>query len=174
MGFGQDAHVYVEKMRAELHELELQGVILAGNAFSPVLVVKGEQGPAETSGGALLSGADGKALRAALTKLGYAPEEWCALACWRQDGGFLTPALARLAIATLSPSTLIAADEVAAALISDAYVGEQPRLDLGRVSMVAGMRVLRLGGFEAALGDMRSKQRMWARLKLIPPLVEPY
>ncbi len=174
MGFGQESHVYVEKMRAELEGLERQGVVLVGNAFSPILVVKGEPGPAEMSGGALLSGADGKALRAAFTKLGYAPEEWCGLACWRLDGGFLAPSQMRLVLAALGPSTVVAADEAAAALMSDAYTGTPLELGWGRVSMVAGMRVLSLGGFEAALGDMHSKQRMWALLKLIPPLAEPY
>jgi hypothetical protein len=36
------------------------------------------------------------------------------------------------------------------------------------------MRMLNLDGFEDALGDQRQKQLMWARLKQIPPLGEPY
>ena len=37
-----------------------------------------------------------------------------------------------------------------------------------------GVRVLALGGFADALGDQRQKQLMWARLKQIPPLGEPF
>jgi hypothetical protein len=47
-------------------------------------------------------------------------------------------------------------------------------LSPGRVVQVAGMRVLNLGGFEAALASSRQKQVVWAYLKRIPPLGEPY
>jgi len=36
------------------------------------------------------------------------------------------------------------------------------------------MRVMDLGGFEAALADPKKKQIAWAYLKKIPPLGEPY
>ena len=42
------------------------------------------------------------------------------------------------------------------------------------VAHVCGMRFLNLGGFAAALGNPRQKQVMWARLKQVPPLAEPY
>ena len=51
----------------ELKGLEARGVRMAGNAFSPVVLVKGELNDAERSGEPLLSGADGTALRAALS-----------------------------------------------------------------------------------------------------------
>ena len=44
----------------------------------------------------------------------------------------------------------------------------------GRVVQVLGMRVLNLGGFEEALSSPERKQLMWARLKQIAPLGEPY
>ena len=44
----------------------------------------------------------------------------------------------------------------------------------GNVVHLLGMRVLNLGGFAAALGDAHEKQVMWARLKKIPPLGEPF
>ena len=47
-------------------------------------------------------------------------------------------------------------------------------LPAGMVAYVCGMRFLNLGGFAAALGDPRQKQVMWARLKQVPPLAEPY
>ena len=174
MGFERTPRMLASKARAELAELEAQGVVTKGNAFSSVLIVKGEMGEAELRGEGLLSGADGVALRAALAKLGYAPEDWCALACWRNDGGFLTPDQMRLALATLDPATVIACDSAAQALLCDALSGGLLSLEVGRVNMLHGIRVLCLGGFEAALASMPSKQLMWARLKQIPPLGEPY
>ena len=47
-------------------------------------------------------------------------------------------------------------------------------LEPGYVVQLCGMRVLNLGGFADALADPRAKQQMWARLKRIPPLGEPY
>ena len=47
-------------------------------------------------------------------------------------------------------------------------------LSPGAVAHVCGMRVLNLGGFAAALADAHEKQVMWARLKQIPPLGEPF
>lgn len=168
--------VYVRKMQAELEELEQLGVQTAGNAFSTVLFAKGVPGPAEQAGGALLSGADGKALRAALNKLGYAPEDWAAI------DTSAPPEVLRRAVTALDPSTLVACDEEAAAAIREAYAEdlcelpdfEDALLSPGRVVQVAGMRVLNLGGFEAALSSSKQKQVVWAYLKRIPPLGEPY
>ena len=178
MGFGATARAFANKERDELTMLTEQGVQVAGNAFSQVLVIKGVPGEAETSGAPLLSGADGKALRAAFAKLGYAPEDWCGLACWRADGGMLEPAQLRLAVTVLDPSTIVACDEVASSFVCAAYAEDLLMLggvlEPGNVAMVAGMRVLGLGGFEAALADMQSKQVMWARLKRLPPLGDPY
>ena len=44
----------------------------------------------------------------------------------------------------------------------------------GEVAQVLGMRVMALGGFAASLSSQHEKQLMWARLKQIPPLGEPY
>ncbi|MDO4536624.1 MAG: hypothetical protein Q4B54_00535 [Coriobacteriales bacterium] len=159
-----------------------RGAQLSGNAFSSVMFVKGEQGPAEKAGGALLSGPDGKALRAALLALKYSPQDWVALATWDDAGAPLSAELLRLAVMTLDPATLIACDEAAAQALRDAFAHDLCELELledallepGRVVKVAGMRVLNLGGFEQALASDRAKQLMWARLKQIPPLGEPY
>jgi hypothetical protein len=167
---------YVQKMRAELELLERMGVRTSGNAFSSVLFAKGRPGPAEQAGGTLLSGADGKALRAALNKLGYAPEDWAAI------DTSVTPELLRRAVTALDPSTLVACDDEAAMVIRNAYAEnlcelanlDDALLSPGRVVQVAGMRVLNLGGFEAALASSRQKQVVWAYLKRIPPLGEPY
>lgn len=175
---GARGHAYVQKMRTELQELEQEGVTTVGNAFSSVLLAKGEPGVAEKAGGKLFSGADGKALRAALLKLGYAPEDWAGM----EVTPSLAPELLRRAVTTLDPSTLVLCDEAAATAVRDAYADdlfaladlEDALLSAGRVVAVAGMRVLNLGGFEAALASDRQKQVVWAYLKQIPPLGEPY
>lgn len=182
MAFDQSvrARAYVQKMRDELAELDELGVRTAGNAFSPIVFVKGEPGPAEKAGGELLSGPDGKALRAALLRLGYAPEDWLAMDVSKRVAA--QPALVRRAICALDPSTLVVCDEVAAEAVRDALANnlcaltnlDDAMLVPGRVVHVLGMRVLNLGGFEAALADDHQKQIMWARLKQIPPLGEPY
>lgn len=173
---GVRGDVYVQKTRVELTELEEGGVTMAGNAFSSVLLVKGTMGPAEQAGGALLSGADGKALRAALLKLGYAPEDWMAISAPAD------PELLRQAVVAVDPATLVMCDEAAASAIREAFADdlvalanpEDALLSPGCLIMVAGIRMLNLGGFEAALQSNREKQRMWAYLKQIPPLGEPY
>lgn len=167
---------HVQKMRAELENLEHEGLQTAGNAFSSVLFVKGDPGPAEREGRPLLSGPDGTALRAALIKLGYAPEDWAAVS------SSVPPALLRRAVAAFDPATLVVCDEAAAAVIRDAYANdlfelanfEDAFLSPGRVVQVAGMRMLNLSGFEAALASSKQKQVAWAYLKQIPPLAEPY
>ncbi len=175
----------LEKTKAELEDLAKAGVVMAGNAFSPVLLVKGEPEDEDDSvegAPALLGGPDGKALRAALAALGYAPEEWVGLSTRDADGYPLVPGTLRLAIATLDPSTLILLDDAAAAAVREAFADELVEIeDLaaatltpGCVAQVLGMRVLALGGFEQSLSDKAAKQVMWRRLKQVPPLGEPY
>lgn len=171
-----------DKTAAEVARLEQRGLVLAGNGFASVLLVKGERGPAEAAGGALLSGADGAALHAALERLGYAPEDWCALSAVTAAGAPVDPEGFRLALATLSPSTVILCDEAAANLARETLAPELvalPTLECamlqpGYVTEVLGLRLLNLGGFEAALADPAAKQLQWAYLKQLPPLGEPY
>lgn len=175
---------YLSKAGYEIRHLEEEGVILAGNAFAQVLFAKGKPDPGELDDGGqgLLAGADGKALRASLAALGYEPQDWAAISTVTADGRTLEPELLRLAVTTLDPSTLVACDELAAQAIREAYADElvaledfdTAMLEPGRVAPVRGMRVLNLGGFEDALADAHQKQVMWARLKRIPPLGEPY
>ena len=65
----------VDKTAAEVDALVARGVLAGGNAFSAVLLVKGELTQAERAGEPAFSGADGTALRASLERLGYAPED---------------------------------------------------------------------------------------------------
>lgn len=174
---------YLDMARKELSELERRGVVMAGNAFSSVLFAKGEPNEAEAKDpSTLLAGADGKALRASIAALGYPPEGWAALLTRHSDGTALSADLVRLSVSTLDPDTLIACDETAADALREAYADELCQLEAfdqavlapGVVVRVRGMRVLNLGGFEAALADAHQKQVMWARLKRLPPLGEPY
>ena len=173
---------YLDKAAAETDSLAARGVRMGGNAFSAVLLVKGELSEAEKGGEPPLSGADGKALRASLDRLGYAPEDWEWLLTVDGEGEPLDADLLREAVCALDPPTLVCCDEAAANLLREAYADDLAALDSleeamlvpGTVAHVCGMRVLNLGGFEAALADAREKQVMWARLKKIPPLGEPF
>lgn len=180
---------YLAKAHYEINGLVDHGVVMSGNAFSSVLLVKGDpEKPQETEPDKtsephlLLSGADGKALRSALQALGYAPEDWVALSTIHADGSTLESALLRETITTLDPETMVLLDESAAASIRDAYAVEladlpdfnDAMLQPGTLITLLGMRVLALGGFADALGDSHQKQIMWHYLKSIPPLGEPY
>lgn len=166
----------------ELKSLAERGVITAGDGFSPIVLVKGELNDAERSGGELLAGADGQALRAALLRLGYAPEDFCALAACSDAGEALPTALFREALELLDPEAIVALDGTAADAVRAAYADElacvedaaQAALVPGVVARVLGRRVLALDGFEAALANPRDKQRMWAYLKQLPPEGAPY
>lgn len=177
----------------ELESLSARGVRMDGDGFSPIVLVKGELNEEERSGGELLSGADGRALRAALLRLGYAPEDFCALATVagegepgvvpvRAAGDPLPPELFREALEALDPEAVVLLDAAAVATMREAYADalvsierlEEAMLEPGVVARVLGRRVLALGGFEAALGDPADKQRVWAYLKRLPPLGAPY
>ncbi len=173
----------VGKTTAELDSLAARGVRAGGNAFSPILVCKGELTAEEAGGAEPFSGADGTALKASLKALGYAPEEWAwLLTCDDSGSAPLGLALFREAVCALDPATLVCCDDAAAAAVREAYAEDltiiedfnEAMLEPGYVVPVCGIRVLNLGGFAAALDDPRAKQQMWARLKRVAPLSEPY
>lgn len=171
-----------EKTSAELDALAARGVRAGGNAFSPILVAKGELTADEAAGAEPFSGADGAALKASLKALGYAPEHWAWLLTCDAAGEPLAPALFREAVCALDPATLVCCDDAAAAAVREAYADDltiienfnEAMLEPGYVVPVCGIRMLNLGGFAAALTDAKAKQQMWARLKRVPPLSEPY
>lgn len=177
----------------EFKGLEARGVRMAGNAFSPVVLVKGELNDAERSGDPLLSGADGTALRAALGAIGWEPQDLCVLAAVAGSGdeavaggltaGELLPVdLFREALEALDPEAVILLDDAAADLLRETYADalaivedfDTAMLKPGLIAPVLGRRVLALDGFEAALSQPAEKQRMWAYLKQMPPLGAPY
>lgn len=172
----------VAAAKAEVESLEERGVRIAGVATSPIVLVKGELNEAERAGGELLAGADGTALRACLSKLGFAPEDFCALACSTKDGEPLGNDLFREALEALDPEAVIVLDNTARDLLRETYADALVAIDdfdtamlkPGLVAHVLGRRVLALDGFEAALSDKAAKQRMWAYLKQIKPAAAPY
>lgn len=176
----------------ELEALATRGVRMAGNAFSPIVLVKGELNADELAGGELLAGADGHALRAALGAIGYAPEDFCALAAVAGPaqpgdavaaaGEPLPPEVLHEALETLDPEAVLLLDDAAARAMRDAYADalvviedfDTAMLKPGLIAPVLGRRVLALDGFEAALNDPREKQRMWAYIKRLSPAGAPY
>lgn len=176
-----------------LDGLASRGVRIAGNAFSPILLIKGDLNAEERTGGELLAGADGKALRAALLAIGWEPQDFCALSSMRGEDvtgatGESEPAMPlstevfREAVEALDPEAIVLLDDGAADLMRETYADalaliedfDTAMLRPGLVASVLGRRVLALDGFEAALGDSSQKQRMWAYLKQLPPLGAPY
>ena len=173
---------YVAKATAEMDALAAAGARMAGNAFATVLFLKGEPNEAERNGAAPLSGRDGDGLRASLERLGYAPEDWCALLTVDVHGAPLSPDVLRRAVSSLAPSTLIPVDGAATRALQEAYAPElvafedldAALLEPGRLVELLGMRTCSLGGFEAALDDPAEKRVMWERLKKLRPLSAPY
>lgn len=171
----------VDKAAAEIDGLAARGARMGGNAFSSVLLVKGELSEEERAGAPAFGGADGTALKASLERLGYPPEDWEWLLTVDAAGEPLEAALLGEAVCALDPATLICCDEAAARQLREVYADDlsaienldEALLTPGTVAHVRGMRVLNLGGFAAALSDAHEKQVMWARLKLVPPLGEP-
>ena len=178
------------RMRLELDSLARCGVRIEGNGFSPIVLVKGLLNAPERGDGKLLAGADGAALRAALTRLGWAPEHFCAVSAVAGvgdghrplPGEMLPAALFRETLETLDCECIVLLDDIATSAMRDAYATElaskerfeAAMLRPGIVTRVLGRRVMALDGFEAALGDPAQKQRMWAYLKQLKPLRSPW
>ena len=174
---------YINKISHEIEALVSHGVYVRGNASSSILLIKGQLNEAELAGGLLLDGEDGKALRAALGALGYPPEDGAYLSAQLADHTSSLPAeLLVEAITVLSPLTVVLLDDAAADVFREAYAADlalcenfdEALLTPGLVVYVAGLRVLALGQFEHGLAESATKQKMWAWLKQIPPLSDPF
>ena len=104
---------------------------MTGNATSSIVLVKGELNQEELAGGDLLAGNDGAALRAALTRLGWPPEDVCCLAAVAGKGetghavadtGELLPSeVFREALEALDPEAVVLLDNAAAHAMREAY-----------------------------------------------------
>ena len=181
----QKKEAIAQATEQELVSLAARGVRIAGNACSPIVLVKGDLDEAERSGGELAAGPDGAALRKALGAIGYAPEDFCVLASVAGAGDGAGEALPcelfREALETLDPEAVLLLDNSAADVMRETYADmlvaiddfDTAMLKPGLVAHVQGRRVLALDGFEAALTDKAAKQRMWAYIKQLTPAAAP-
>ena len=180
MSQSQKKEAIAQAAEQELASLAGRGVRIAGNACSPIVLVKGDLDEAER--------ADGAALRKALGAIGYAPEDFCVLASVAGAGdgtvavGHALPCeLFREALEALDPEAVLLLDNSAADMMRETYADmlvaiedfDTAMLKPGLVAHVQGRRVLALDGFEAALTDKAAKQRMWAYIKQLTPAAAP-
>ena len=173
----QKKEAIAQATEQELASLAGRGVRIAGNACSPIVLVKGDLDEAERSGGELAAGPDGAALRKALGAIGYAPEDFCVLASVAGVGD------GTVAVGETLPCELFreVLDNNAADAMRETYADmlvaiddfDTAMLKPGLVAHVQGRRVLALDGFEAALTDKAAKQRMWAYIKQLTPAAAP-
>ncbi len=177
-----------DKLRA-LHEARARAELAAADALAPgsdrvaprgallaqIAAVKGLPGPAEASGGAALSGADGTALGKALEALGWAAGD-VFFTLSRPEPGMdrerATDRL-RLQLESVDPHVIVALDAEAAADIAEAFGCAQPKPGASPLR-VLGRRIVAVDGFEAALADPKAKQRVWAQLKAAKPEAPAY
>ena len=162
-----------------LHEARARSELLAADAMVPgsdgvpwrgaliaeVAVVKGLLGPAEASGGAALSGADGAAAVKALTALGWAESDLFFTLARPQPGAVSASGALRLRaqIEAVDPSLILTLDGEAAADVSAAFGIDQPAWGSGVVAL--GRRIVAVDGLEASLTDPARKRRVWEQLK---------
>ena len=171
------AHDELQRRLQDVRRIEQMGFATTGSAYPQVVLLKGALSPLEASTGAILSGADGTALTAALDKLGYPTGERAGVStCVRPAGDEAwAPADPRdlaWVLEALDPELVIATDDAAATAVAAAWGLAQAPAP-GEVAWVRCRRLIALGGFADALGDMQAKQVMWARLKRVPPLGDP-
>ena len=167
----------VAQTTAQLDALCAKGVRLGGNAYSPIVLIKGELNQEEQAGGELLAGKDGAALRSALVAIGYEPDDFCTLSA----ADSIDTALFTEVLEVLDPEVVVLLDDTARDVMRESYADALAAIEdfntamlmPGLVAHVLGRRVLALDGFEAALSNAQDKQRMWAYLKQIPPLGAP-
>jgi hypothetical protein len=172
----------VAEIRA-LHEARARAELAAADALAPgsdavawrgalmadVAVVKGLPGPAEASGGAAMSGADGEAVVKALDALGWSGEN-VFFTLSRSEPGLEGPAAAdriRRQIEAVDPRLVIALDDLAAADVAEGFGVAVPRC--GEAARVLGRTIVAVDGFEASLGDPVRKRRVWRQLQAAKP-----
>jgi hypothetical protein len=162
--------VYEARARAELAAADAlapgsDAVAWSGALLAEVAAVKGLAGPAEASGGAALSGADGEAARKALVALGWADDAIFATLS-RPEPGISAERRSdrlRLQIEAVDPKLVLALDAEAAADIAEAFGIALP--GFGEEARVLGRRIVAIDGLEASLGDAARKMRVWSQLQ---------
>lgn len=144
-------------------------VACVGAPGARVMLVKGLAGPAEESGDAVLSGADGEAISKALEALGFDPNDTFATLSRVEPGASAERVVARLQmqIEAVDPVHIVALDDAAAADVAAACAVGQ--LVPGKAVRAAGRNVVAVQGFESALLNAANKKKVWAQLKALAP-----
>jgi hypothetical protein len=140
-----------------------------GALLAQVVAVKGLAGPAEASGGAALSGADGVAVVKALGALGWSAGD-IFFAMSRPEPGISAERRAdrlRLLLEAVDPKLVVALDSEARTDVAAAL--GITRLPLGESVRALGRRVVAVDGFEASLADPAHKKRVWSQLQAAKP-----
>ncbi|MBE0417952.1 MAG: hypothetical protein IBX63_09330 [Coriobacteriia bacterium] len=165
-------HIYAEKALAEFAAADRvapgsDGVKWSGDLFAEVVLVKGEPGPAEVSGGAALSGPDGVAARKALETLGFDQDSVFATVAHPEAG--IDPDLLRerlvIQVEAVDPTVVVALDATATAEVAAAFsLGALP---YGTGVRAGGRTFVAVDGLEASLADERAKRRVWRQMQAI-------
>jgi hypothetical protein len=131
--------------------------------------VKGLPGPAESSGGAALSGADGAAADKALEALGWDPAS-----AFRtlsrpepETPQEIRAARLRLQIEAVDPALVLALDAEAASDVAEAFAIALPKF--GASVRAGGRRIVAVEGLEASLSQPPRKKRVWRQLQAAKP-----
>jgi len=138
-----------------------------GSVFPQVALIKGNRGPAEESGGAAMSGADGEAADRALVALGFDADSTFRTLSRPEPGATVEQRADRLRaqLEAVDPEVIVALDRAAADdLVVALGIAE---LEPGVVVRVLGRTVLAVDGFEASLVDDARKRRVWMQLKAV-------
>lgn len=165
-----DARLAVELDDAAILVTGSDRVPYGGDARAGVLLVKGLPGPAEETGGRVLSGLDGTAAMSALEALGVGPA-YCAVVSRPgvADDEAAVALRLRHIIEAFDPWCVVALDGVAALDVSQAFGSATPVFG---VAVRFGARVfVAVDGLEASLSDPVRKKRVWAQLKALTPRV---
>ncbi|MDR2586667.1 MAG: hypothetical protein LBC23_00215 [Coriobacteriales bacterium] len=140
----------------------------SGDILASLVLIKGRANATERTGSAPFSGADGLALDKAIGSLGwgYGSQD---TRTWFGVLLPLSPDDLRFICEVVDPLALVSLDEEARVALIEAFgateEGLAEKLTSGAETWVLGRQVVSVEGFEAALDDATTKQKVWAQLK---------
>ena len=132
-----------------------------------VMVIKGQCGAAEKTGAKPFSGFDGTALNSAFDKLGWGEDGWYGLLLAPSGACALEKEQLRILIEALDPTVIVTVDEPARQLVAKTVLDYEQLAAWasGTTTDAQGRLLVRVDGFEAALGSETEKQMVWQQLK---------
>lgn len=141
----------------------------SGALIAEVALVKGRPGPAEASGGAAMSGEDGRAADKALEALGWPTGSIFRTLSRPEPAASAEQRAARLRgqVEAVDAGLVVAMDADAAEDVGRAFGVDS--LPFGVPITAHGRRLLALSGFEACLHDPAAKRRVWRELQAARP-----